>query len=185
MIKHTLYALTLISLTLTARAAEDVATAVQGTVKKVDAGAKTIVVKTGDGAEHTFHFLAKTTVHGAEKTGETSKDAFHGLKEGSEVAVHYTTKGAEETAEEVDNIGKDGMKATEGTISRIGSGGKTIVVKTADGTEETYHFASHAASTAGHDIAKGTEKSAKVTVYYTEEAGHKVAHFFTKTKDAM
>ena len=32
------------------------------------------------------------------------KDAFHGVREGSEVAVHYTAKGAEETAEEVDNI---------------------------------------------------------------------------------
>ncbi len=29
-------------------------------------------------------------------------------------------------------------------------------------------------------MAKGTEKGAKVTVYYTEEAGKKVAHFFEK-----
>ena len=42
--------------------------AVSGTVKKVDAATKTIVVKTEDGAEHTFHFVAKTTVHGAEKS---------------------------------------------------------------------------------------------------------------------
>jgi hypothetical protein len=27
---------------------------------------------------------------------------------------------------------------------------------------------------------KGTEKGAKVTVYYTESAGKKVAHFFEK-----
>jgi hypothetical protein len=30
-------------------------------------------------------------------------------------------------------------------------------------------------------MAKGTEQGAKVTVYYTEEAGKKVAHFFEKT----
>ena len=120
-----------------------------------------------------FTLSEGTTVHGAEKTGEGTKDAFHGVKEGSEVAVHYTAKGTEETAEEVDNIGKDGLKATEGTVSRMGSGGKTIVVKTADGTEETYHFASHAVGKAGKDIAEGSEKSAKVTVYYTEKAGRK------------
>jgi hypothetical protein len=180
MIRYVGSALVFSVLTLTAIAAEDVVSAVSGTVKKVDSATKTIVVKTADGAEHTFHFVAKTTVHGAEKTGEAMKDAFHGVKEGSEVAVHYTAKGAEETAEEVDDIGKDGLKATEGTVSRIGSGGKTIVVKTADGAEETYHFAGHAASKAGKEIAEGTEKSAKVTVYYTEKGGQKVAHFFKK-----
>ena len=185
MIRHFGSALLLLSLSLCAFAAEDVASAVAGTVKKVDAATKTIVVKTADGAEHTFHVVGKTAVHGAEKTGEGAKDAFHGVKEGTEVAVHYTTKGTEETADEVDKIGKDGMKATEGTVSRIGSGGKTVVVKTADGTEETFKFAGRGVSKAGKDIAEGSEKSAKVTVYYTEEAGHKVAHFFKKTKDAM
>ena len=170
---------------LTAFGAQDVVSAVAGTVKKVDAATKTIVVTTADGAERTFHFVGRTTVHGAEKTGEAAKDLFHGIKEGSEVAVHYTAKGTEETAEEVDNIGKDGLKATEGTVSQIGSGGKTIVVKTADGTEETYQFAGRAASKAGKDIAEGSEKSAKVTVYYTEKAGHRVAHFFKKAKDAI
>ncbi|MBZ5592139.1 MAG: hypothetical protein LAP39_07875 [Acidobacteriia bacterium] len=185
MIRYTGSSLLFLSLSLTAFAAQDVVSAVSGTVKKVDATTKTIVVKTADGAEHTFHFVGKTTVHGAEATGEAAQDAFHGLREGSEVAVHYATKGSEETAEEVDNVGKSGLKATEGTVSRIGSGGKTIVVKTADGTEETYQFASHAASAAGKDIAAGSEKSAKVTVYYTEKAGHKIAHFFKRAKDAM
>jgi hypothetical protein len=185
MIRQVVYGLMFLALGVTALADQDVVSAVEGTVKKVDAGAKTIAVKTADGTEHVFHVVKKTTIHGAEASGEAAKDAFQGLKEGTEVAVHYTKRGAEETADEVDNIGKDGLKATEGTVSRIGSGGKTIVVKTADGTEETYHFASHAASTAGRDIARGTEKSAKVTVYYTEEAGHKVAHFFKKAKDAM
>jgi len=168
-------------LPLTLLAVEDVAGVVNGTVKKVDSTTKTIVVRTADGVEHTFHFVGSTAVHGVEKTGEASKDAFHGVREGTEVAVHYTTKGTEKTAEEVDNIGKDGLKATEGTVTHLGSGGKTIAVKTADGTEETFHFASRAATDAGKDIAKGTDKSAKVTVYYTEEAGKKVAHFFKKT----
>ena len=99
MIRYVGSALVFSVLTLTAIAADDVVSAVSGTVKKVDSATKTIVVKTADGAEHTFHFVAKTTVHGAEKTGEAMKDAFHGVKEGSEVAVHYTAKGAEETAE--------------------------------------------------------------------------------------
>lgn len=38
----------------------------------------------------------------------------------------------------------------------------------------------NAAKDAGKDIAAGTEKSVKVTVYYSEEGGHKVAHFFKR-----
>src|ERR1700675_2194258 len=126
---------------LMAFAAQDVVSAVEGTVKKVDAGTKTVVVNTANGAEHTFHFVGRTAVHGTEATAKGAKDAFHGLKEGSEVAVHYTAKGGRETAEEVDHIGKDGLKTTEGTVSHIDRGAKTIAVKTADGTEETYRLA--------------------------------------------
>ncbi len=158
--------------------AQDVVSAVSGTVKKVDAGTKTVVVKTADGTEHTFHFVERTSVQGADATATGAKDAFHGVKEGSEVVVHYSKKGTEETAEEIDHVGKDGLKVTEGTVSKIDRGGKTLVVKTADGTEETYHLTEHAAKDAGKGIGKGSEKSAKVTVYYTEEAGRKVAHFF-------
>jgi len=150
-------------------------TAVHGTVSKLDSGAKTIVVKAKDGTEHTLHFAGKTVVHGTE-TG--AKDTFKGIKEGSEVVAHYTTKGSEKTAVEVDNVGKDGLKTTEGVVSNIDRGGKTIAVKTADGSVQTFKMAEHASVDAGKDVGKATEKSAKVTVYYTEKAGKKVAHFF-------
>lgn len=150
-------------------------TAVHGTVSKIDSAAKTIVVKTKDGTEHTLHFLNKTVVHGTEAG---AKDTFKGVKEGSEVVAHYTVKGSDKTAVEVDKVGKDGIKATEGTVTDIDRGGKTIAVKTADGTVQTFKMGDHAAEDAGKDVGKGVEKSAKVTVYYTEEAGKKIAHFF-------
>jgi hypothetical protein len=160
-----------------------VATAVTGTVQKIDKGAKTVAVKTADGTEHTFHYAKKTTVRGADETAAGSKDALHGLKEGSEVAVHYTAKGTEKTAVEIDHIGKDGLKAGEGTIKTIDRGAKVLTVKTADGAEETYHIADKAAKDTAKGIGEGTEKTAKVTVYYTEEGGKKIAHFFKKAVD--
>ncbi len=165
-------------------AAQDVVSAVHGTITKLDSGTKTAVVKTKDGTEHTIKFVDKTTVHGVEGAGHESamgaKDTFHGLKEGTDVVAHYTAKGTEKTAVEVDNVGKDGIKSMDGAITHIDRAGKTIAVKTADGTEETFKLSGHAADDAGKDIAKGTEKSARVTVYYTEEAGKKTAHFFEK-----
>ena len=161
-------------------AAQDVVSAVHGTITKLDSAAKTSVVKTKDGTEHTIKFVDKTTVHGVEATATGSKDAFHGLTEGTEVVAHYTVKGTEKTAVEVDKVGKDGIKSVDGTVTHIDRGAKTLGVKAADGTEETFRLSDHAVADAGKDVAKGSEKSAKVTVYYTEEAGKKTAHFFEK-----
>lgn len=165
---------------LPAHADDDVVTAVHGTVTKIDGAAKTVAVKTADGTEHTFHFVAKTSVHGADATATASKDTFHGLTEGSEVVAHYTKKGTEETAVEIDKVGKDGMHAVDGTVSKVSEDGKTVVVKAADGTEQTFHVVGHDTVASAKDIGKGADKSAKVTVYYTESAGKKVAHFFSK-----
>jgi len=163
---------------LPVRAASDVVSAIHGTITKLDSATKTAVVKTEDGTEHTIHFVDKTAVHGAEATAEGSKDAFHGLKEGSEVAVHYTEKGGDKTAVEVDHLGKDGIKSVDGTVSTVGEGGKTITVKAADGTEQTFDVVGRDTKESAEAIGKGADKTAKVTVYYTEKGGKKVAHFF-------
>jgi hypothetical protein len=159
-------------------AADDVVTAVEGTVKKVDAGTKTVVVKTADGTEHTVHFVSKTTVHGWDASKAGAKDGMHGVEEGSHVVVHYTVKGTEKTAQEMDRNGDGGLKVTEGTVSKIDRGTKTLAVKTADGAEATYKITDHAVVDAGKETGKGIEKASKVTVYYTEEGGKKIVHFF-------
>jgi len=165
---------------LPVRAADDAVSAIHGTITKLDSATKTAVIKTADGTEHTIHFVDKTAVHGAEATATGSKDAFLGLKEGSEVAVHYTEKGSEETAVEVDHLGKDGIKSVDGTVSKVGKGGKTVTVKAADGTEQTFDVVGKDAKKSAEAIGKGADKTGKVTVYYTESAGKKVAHFFEK-----
>jgi hypothetical protein len=164
--------LTLSSFALTSLyAAEDVSGTVVATVRHVDRGTKTVVVTTGQGVEHTFHFVGHTIAHG---TAAGSKDALDGVKEGDQVAVHYTEKGGMKTAEEVDHVGRDGMKSTEVAVKSIDRGAKTVGVKTADGAEQTWRLTDRAAV----DTGKGVEKGGKVTAYYTEEAGRKVVHFF-------
>lgn len=162
------------------RAADDIVTAVHGTVTKVDSGTKTIVVKTKDGTEDSIHYVDKTAVHGADATEAGAKDSYKGIKEGSEVVVHYTEKGTVKTGVEIDRVGKDGVKTVDGTVEKVGDGGKTVVVKAADGTEQTFRVAGHDTAASAEEIGKGADKGAKVTVYYTESAGKKVAHFFEK-----
>jgi hypothetical protein len=155
-------------------AADDVVSAVSGTVKAVDKGTKTVVVKTADGTEHTFHFVGRTVAHGGEAAAHGSKDAFLGMKEGDEVVVHYSEKGAVKTAHEVDHIGKDGLKMSEATVKSVDHGAKVVTVKTAEGGEETYHLTGNAVRETG----KGLDKAGKVTIYYSEKGGKKIAHFF-------
>lgn len=159
---------------LGASAADDVVSAVAGTVKTIDKAGKTVVIKTADGSEQTVHFVGKTVAHGAEAVAGAGKNAFLGMKEGDEVIVHYTVKGAVKSADEVDHIGKEGMKMTVVAVKSVDRGAKTVTVKTEAGAEETYHLT----AAATRETGKGLDKSGKVTIYYTEEGGRKIAHFF-------
>ena len=176
--RHVRYGLIALMMSVVAYGADDVVGAVEATVTKVDAAGKKVTVKTADGTEHTFKVAGHTVVHGSEATGDAAKSSWHGLTEGSKVVVHYSKKGTDETAEEIDKIGEGGLKETKGTITKLDRDGKKIVVKGDDGVEHTYDLSKDATKDAGKDIAAGTEKGTKVTVYYTEKGGKEVAHFF-------
>ena len=90
--------------------AQGASSVVNGTIKKIDAGAKTITIATANGAEEVVEFSDKTIVHG---TATGAKDAFKGLKEGAEIAAHYTASGTKKVASEVDNLGTGGLRVVE------------------------------------------------------------------------
>jgi hypothetical protein len=151
---------------------------VEGVVTKIDRTAKTVMVKATDGTEHTIHLVGRTVVYGGNETYKGAEEAGRDLQEGSQVVVHYTKQGADETAEEIDHIGKDGLKTSEGSITKFDRAARTMTVKVSDGTEQTYRLTEHAAEDAGKETEDAAKKSAHAIVYYSEEAGHKVAHFF-------
>jgi hypothetical protein len=159
--------------------AQDLTHVVSGTVEKVDAGAKTIAVKTADGSVATVKFTEKTTVHGL-KDATTGADLAG--KEGGHVIVHATGEGAETTAHSVEWLGDKTVHTTEGTVEEVGQGTKTVAVKAADGTKEAFVVADHATVDTGKTVGRytvlGAKKGEHVTVYYTEEAGKKIAHLF-------
>jgi len=151
---------------------------VEGVVTRIDRTAKTVVVKAADGTEHTMHLVGRTVVHGGNETYKGAEEAGRDLQEGSQIVVHYTKQGADETAEEIDHIGKDGLKRSEGSITKFDRAARTITIRVGDGTEQTYRLTERAAEDAGKETEDAAKKSANTVVYYSEEAGHKVAHFF-------
>jgi len=172
-------AVLVMTLAALAFAVEEV-TATHGIITKIDRAARTVAVKTADGAEHVFHWTKGTAVHGVRASDVAAKDSWHGLKAGSEVVAHSTKRGTEDTAVEVDKVGDAGLTKTEGSIKEIDRGGKKLVIKSADGAEQTFALTGHAAADGGKAVAEGTAKGSNVVVYSTKNAGKKIAHFFEK-----
>jgi len=178
---RTVLPLLLFSLAFAAPAARaDADNVVTGTLEKVDTGAKTVTVKTADGSEHVVKYTGKTTADGAKSVAHASDLAG---KEGGHVIVHSTTEGTDKVAYSIHYVGDKTVHATEGTVEDIGKDGKTVTVKTADGTEKTFDVAGHATADAGKDVgvytADAVKKGAHVTVYSTEDAGKSIAHVFS------
>ncbi len=151
--------------------------ALEGTVQKEWTGIDTVVVKTKDGAEHLFHLSKDLLVHGGKKGGV---DALQGLHKGTPVVVHYTVEGTTATAHEIDRIDEEGLKVTEGIVTRIDRKRKEVFVRFDNGTTETFRLTDRAAEDAGRDVELAGANT-RVTLYYTDEKGEKVAHFFRKT----
>jgi hypothetical protein len=150
--------------------------ALEGNVEKFYAGVNTILVKTIDGVEHLIHLTERTVVHGGRAAGG---DPLAGIEEGSRVVVHYKVERDNKTAYEIDRIGENGLKTIEGVVVRVDRQAKTMSIRLADGRLQTLGLTERAASDVGKDIdrAAGT---AKVVVYFTDEEGRRVAHYFKR-----
>jgi Cu/Ag efflux protein CusF len=151
--------------------------ALVGDLEKVDTEAKKITIRAADGTEHAVSYSGRTIVHGLKGTAKASDLAG---KEGSRVVVHYTGTAGRETADHIDVFDHDALKTTEGTLTRVDKAGHKVVVKTADGVDETYDLGRDSAIDTKDglvDVAHFTGKEGDhVIVYHTEEAGRKVVH---------
>ena len=149
--------------------------ALEATVKTFYKALNVIVVATMDGVEHTYHFTKDLVVHGGKGTGV---EALQGLEEGTMVVLHYAGSGSEASASEIDLVGDNqGLKVTEGRVTRIDRGRKEITIRFANGKTETFRLTERAAAE-GKDVAEGAAGGTKVAIYYSDEAGRRVAHYF-------
>ena len=149
LIANVVFALTLAT---GAYGTQDVVSAVHGTIDKIDSGTKIVVVKAADGTRRSLHLLDRTAVHGADLSAEGSKDSWRGLSEGGEVVAHYTKRGSENTAVEIDKVGQGGLKAARGSVAEIDRGGRKLVVDTGSGAKETFELTDHAGEDAGTEF---------------------------------
>jgi hypothetical protein len=151
--------------------------ATEGTVKQFYRGLNYIVVKTMDGAEHVYNITKDLVVYGGKKPGV---NGLEGLREGTTVAIHYSTTEANASAQEIDVLGDGGLIFAEGVVAKIDRGKKEITIKFANGRTETFLMTSRAVAESEHLSDESGAPGTRIVIYYADESGHKVAHYFKK-----
>ena len=151
--------------------------ALEGTVEKTYDGLNAVLVKTRDGVDYVFHLTERIVVHSGKTAGG---EALRGLDVGSRVVVHYTVEGERTTADEIDRVGVDGLRAVEGVITQVDRHAKTLSIQLADGSRQTFRLTERAAADVARDLDHAAAGTATVVVYINDEAGRPIAHFFTR-----
>lgn len=70
---------------------------------------------------------------------------------------------------------EDMTHMVKGVVKSVDKGTKTMVVKTADGTEHTIKWTDKTTMKGGKDVGEGIAEGSKVSVKYTEKGGEKTA----------
>lgn len=152
--------------------------ALDGTVDDVSTAANTIVVKSADGVRHMFRVSRDLLTHG--KTPMPYNDWLAGLKPGATVVAHYSGSGDDRTLHEIDHVGDEGLKVSEGVVRSIDRRQQKITVRFEGDRVETLQLTPRAASGSGADLGDGTAGES-IVVYYTDSNnGIKEAHHFRK-----
>ncbi len=70
----------------------------EGTIKVIGRGTRTVVVKTGDGVEETLNLSEHAVVDAGKGIVDAAKFTAKGTKEGAKATVHYTEEGGRKVA---------------------------------------------------------------------------------------
>jgi hypothetical protein len=142
--------------------------ATEATIKEAHKAGNKIVVATEDGVEHVYDAAKGLAVHGG-------KDSLSDLKPGTTVVIHYTP---DNTVQEIDRVGADGLNTTEGIATKIDRAKREITVRYDNGKIEKLKLTDRAAA----DVGNNMDGDTRIIVYYSDEAGGKVTHYYKKAK---
>jgi hypothetical protein len=145
--------------------------ATEGTIKDEYKATHKIVVETADGVDHVYNVAKGVLIHGG-------KNDLSDLKPGTTVVIHYTADATGKSAHEIDRVGTNGLSEMEGMVTKMDRAKKEITVRYDNGTTEKLTLTDRAAVDAGQDFRNAPPGTTRIVVYYSEEAGHKIAHYF-------
>ncbi len=72
-------------------------------------------------------------------------------------------------------VADDMVHVIKGVVKSVDKDAKTMVIKAADGTEQTIQWTEKTATKTGKDVGEGVAEGSNVAVRYTEKGGEKTA----------
>ncbi|MCU1386167.1 MAG: hypothetical protein JWL71_4864 [Acidobacteria bacterium] len=149
----------------------------EDTRQKTHDALNTVAIKTADGIEHLFHLTERSDVHERTETGE---QALRGIEEGSRAVVHETMTADQKTTRHIGRAAEDAVKATKGVITHVDWRAKSMVIRLADGTRETFRLTDRAVSGAATSVDRVETRIPAIVISFSDEAGRHVAYYFTR-----
>jgi hypothetical protein len=121
------------------------------------------LVAAGDGIEHVKRSTPETKTRGNDASLES-------LEPGTVVVVHYTVKGIQASADEIERVGPNGSSVNEGVVTRVDRFAKRITIRFADGATETLRLE--------RKTVEGASTHSLAVVSYSDGSGRKMVRYF-------
>ncbi|HEY7172995.1 MAG TPA: hypothetical protein VH417_19215 [Vicinamibacterales bacterium] len=132
-------------------------------------GAHAVLVAVADGIEHAYQFTKDLIV-----PGRHNGDALADLREGTTVAVQDRAGAASAAPDDVDANGNARAGVSEGTVTKVDRRHAQIVVRFAEGRNETFQLAE------AHAKASSGRSEPTVEISYASKDGARVKRAFSK-----
>jgi hypothetical protein len=141
--------------------------ALEDTMKKFYRAANIALVAARDGVEHAYWFTTDVISHGGRNSGHEAVAALGGLREGTVVVIQ--------------SVNDEDRMETEGWVAHVDRGRNQITVKYDDGTVDVLRLTERAAAATWPEEEQAIAAQAagaEAAVYYNDEDGRRVVHFF-------
>ena len=143
-----------------------------GTIENIDSTANTITVRLFDGSDKTLQLARRVMVDGREETRSRAESA---LTARERAVIYYTDKGGDETAVDVESLAHVMRKTVTGTLTSADKDKRTIVLRTANGKDETFRVQNDAVIETGDAVMTfvqfDPQVGAQVTLHYEDPGG--------------
>ena len=145
---------------------------VLGTIENIDSAANTITIRLSDGTDKTMPLAKRITVNGR---GETRSRAESSLRAQERAVIYYTNNSGDETAVDVESLSHAMPRTVTGTFISGDRDNKTVVMRTANGKEETFRVQDSAVIETGDSVMTFAQfepqSGAQITLHYDDPLG--------------
>jgi hypothetical protein len=145
---------------------------VLGTIENIDSAANTITVRLSDGTDKTLQLAKRLTLDGRSETRSRAESE---LTAQERAVIYYTDKSGDETVVDVESLNHAMHKTVTGTLISADKDNKIVVLRTANGKDETFRVQNDAVIETGNSVMIFAQfepqSGSQITLHYEDPLG--------------